>query len=111
MRFPAITTAAFAALIAAGCGGTQGTGAGASDIVPASAPVFIQIDTDPGSAQWKQADALLSKFPGRDRLIGAIEKALNGQGVSYEQDIKLHHGPSDWSLRWPMRFHMQFPCG
>jgi len=74
MRFPAITTAAFAALIAAGCGGTQGTGAGASDIVPESAPVFIQIDTDPGSAQWKMVNALAGI---RSRsMIGAAAKTI-----------------------------------
>ena len=80
MRFPAITTAACAALIAAGCGGTQGTGAGASDIVPASAPVFIQIDTDPGSAQWKMVNALAGHFPGKQKAVIALKKNILESG-------------------------------
>ena len=89
MRFPAITTAACAALIAAGCGGTQGTGAGASDIVPASAPVLIQIDTDPGSAQWKMVNALAGHFPGKQKAVIALKKnILESGGFDWEKDVK-----------------------
>jgi hypothetical protein len=63
MRLAALTPLVVFAVVAAGCGGTQGTGAGASDMVPASAPVFIQIDTDPGSAQWKAVNDLAAHFP------------------------------------------------
>jgi Protein of unknown function (DUF3352) len=88
---------AVAALLLAACGSSSSTsGAGpaaGASIAPASAPVFVTIDSDPGSAQWKQVDALLDKFPGKDKLITAIEKELTKQGVSYEQDIKPALGP------------------
>jgi len=79
------------ALLVAACGGSSTSapsGPGGSSVAPASASVFVSVDTDSGSAQWKQADALLKRFPGRDRLIAAIEKGLRGKGLSYQQDIK-----------------------
>src|SRR5689334_1402197 len=77
--------------LAAGCGGSSSTAtsipAGAT-VAPATAPVFVTIDTDSGSAQWKQADTLLSKFPAKPKLIDWINRELAKQGVNYEQDIK-----------------------
>lgn len=78
------------ALAAAGCGGGSnagfsggGTGNGAA-IAPAGAPVFVSIDTDQGSSQWKAADALLSKFPGKAQLLQSITKSLaSGSGVDF----------------------------
>jgi hypothetical protein len=86
------------ALLVAGCGGSSSstTGAGpaaGASIAPASAPVFVTIDSDPASGQWRQVNALLDKFPGKAKLIAAIEKELTKQGVSYEQDIKPALGP------------------
>jgi hypothetical protein len=83
--------AAALALAASACGSSSGSatgGSGGATIAPASAPVFISIDTDTGSAQWKQADELLSKFPGKGTLLAAIEKGLRGQGVNFDQDVK-----------------------
>jgi hypothetical protein len=96
-RLAQLPVLAVLALLLAACGGgssTSGAGpsAGAS-VAPASAPVFATIDSDPASAQWKQVDALLSKFPGKQKLLAAIEKELTKQGVSYEQDIKPALGP------------------
>jgi hypothetical protein len=92
--------AAVLALVAAACGGSTGSagpGSGrlpdGASVAPASAPAFVSIVTDPDSAQWKQADALLSMFPGRGRILASIEKALNGQGVSYERDVEPALGP------------------
>jgi hypothetical protein len=81
------------ALLAAACGGSStstssSSGPGGSSVAPASASVFVSVDTDSGSAQWKQADAILNKFPGKDKLIALIEKGLRGKGLNYEQDIK-----------------------
>src|SRR5207237_48990 len=81
------------ALVGAGCGGTTntsssgGVSAGAA-VTPASAPIYVTIDTDVSSDQWKAADALLSKFPGRATLIQKIQDALTKAGLSYENDIK-----------------------
>jgi hypothetical protein len=85
------------AVLAAGCGGSSKAGsasaapAGAS-IAPASALGFVSVNTDSGSTQWKNADALLSKFPIRDKLLQAIEKALSDKGANFN-DIRPLLGP------------------
>jgi hypothetical protein len=77
------------ALVAAGCGGTTSQiGTGASGLVPASAPAFIAVDTDPGSSQWKTIDSLASRFPGKQKAIDSIKSDLKKQGVDWEQDVK-----------------------
>src|SRR6266852_6088859 len=81
------------ALLAAACGGaststSSSSAPGGSSIAPASAAVFVSVVTDSGSAQWKQAEAILNKFPGKDKLIASIEKGLRGQDLSYQQDVK-----------------------
>ena len=81
------------ALVGAGCGGTTNTSgsgdlsAGAA-VTPASAPVYVTIDTDASSDQWKAADALLSKFPGRAQLLQSIQKELTKNGLNYETEVK-----------------------
>ena len=88
---------AFIAL-AAGCGGgskagsASGAPAGAS-IAPASAQAFVSVDTDASSAQWKNADALLNKFPIRDKLLAAVEKGLSDNGVDFNADVLPALGP------------------
>jgi uncharacterized protein DUF3352 len=78
------------AFVLAGCGGTtSGIGAGASDLVPASAPVFVAINTDPDSSQWKTVDALASKFPDKQKGIDAIKRDLRkDDGIDWEKDVK-----------------------
>jgi Protein of unknown function (DUF3352) len=83
------------AIVAAGCGGTTtsaGAGPSGASIVPASAPVFVSVDTDLSSSQVKQADELLKKFPGRDKLLAQLNKSLADEGVNIEQ-VKDALGP------------------
>jgi hypothetical protein len=88
------------AVLAAGCGGTSKTGsasgapAGAS-IAPASAIAFVSLNTDASSTQWKNADALLNKFPSRDKLLAALEHnlALSGKGTNFNTDVLPLLGP------------------
>lgn len=83
------------AIVAAGCGGaTKSAGAGpeGASIVPATAPVFVALDTDLSSSQIKQADELLKKFPGREQLLSQLRKSLADEGVNLEQ-IKDSLGP------------------
>jgi hypothetical protein len=91
-RFVLLPFLAVLATLAAGCGGSTSTGAASipagASVAPASAPVFVTIDTDSGSAQWKQADTLLSKFPAKPKLIDWINRELAKKGVNYEQDVK-----------------------
>jgi hypothetical protein len=80
------------ALLGAGCGGTSasasGGGSGGAAVTPASAPVFVTLDTDASSDQWKAADALLSKFPGRATFLTSIRTSLTKGGLSWETDIR-----------------------
>src|SRR5919109_64689 len=77
------------ALVAAGCGGTTSQiGTGASGLVPASAPAFIAVDTDPGSSQWRTIDALASRFPDKQKAIDSLKSDMRKQGVDWEQDVK-----------------------
>jgi hypothetical protein len=85
-----------ALLVVAGCGGAtktsaSGTPAGAA-MVPASAPVYISIDTDLSSDQFKLADELLQKFPGREKLLTELRKSLAHEGVDLE-NVKSAVGP------------------
>jgi hypothetical protein len=86
------------ALIAAGCGGGGGNkGALSSEsgakLVRSDALVFVSIDSDLGSSQWKQVDGLSHKFPGREKALAQIEQALAGQNLDYSADIKPALGP------------------
>ena len=79
------------ALLLAGCGGSKNTAAaGASDvaaIVPADAPVLIAFETDPESEQWRQAEQLLERFPGKDELFDDLSSELSDEGLSVEEDL------------------------
>jgi hypothetical protein len=88
MEKTAIATLALVAMLAAGCGGTQGAGLGASDLIPVSAAAFIQVDTDPGSAQWKAVNALADRFPDKQKAVDAIDKKLRKTGLDWQKDVK-----------------------
>lgn len=75
----------------AGCGGSESTsGSSAADvagIVPASAPLLLAFETDPDSDQWRQADELLSKFPGKQKLLDEMRKGAKEEGIDLDQDV------------------------
>jgi hypothetical protein len=77
------------AVVASGCGGTQGAATGASDLVPASAPVYVAIDTDPASSQWRTVDELAGRFPDEQKGVDALKRELKQQGeLDWERDVK-----------------------
>src|SRR5690242_9329049 len=77
------------AILTVGCGGTTAqVGAGASTIVPASAPAYIAIDADPSSQQWQTIDSLASKFPDKQKAVDSIKQDLSKDDVGWEQDVK-----------------------
>jgi hypothetical protein len=76
-----------------GCGGTTNPGAGAADLVPASAPLFVAMDTDLGSSQWHAVDQLANKFPDKQKAIDAAKKEMLKQGVDWDKDVKPALGP------------------
>ncbi len=79
------------ALLSAGCGGNKNTAASdASEvaaIVPDDAPVLVSVETDPDSEQWRQAQQLLDRFPGKDALFAELSSELSQEGVSVEDDV------------------------
>ena len=71
-----LAVAVTASLLASGCGGESITGIRGASIVPATAAAFVALDSDPHSSQWKNADELASRFPGRADAIAQIEDSL-----------------------------------
>jgi hypothetical protein len=91
---------AAAAVLAAGCGGTTAqTGAGASSIVPASAPAFIAIDSNPDSSQWQTINRLAGKFPDKQKAVDSIKQDMSKEGVDWAKDVKPALG-DEFDLVW-----------
>ncbi len=90
MRFLRAGLLVALALAVAGCGSKKQAGsvpAGAG-FAPASAPAYIVLATDPTGAQWKAADRLLSKFPGREKLLASFRKEIRKDGLDWQLDVK-----------------------
>lgn len=102
MRYRVAAVLASLALLAAGCGGGSGGGGGTkakqpstaaavtaagAAIAPASAPIFVSIDTNLDSAQWQTAKKLLDLFPSRDELYRSLLGELGKSGVNVERDL------------------------
>ena len=96
MRLAAVAPLAALALLAGGCGGSKGSasgsGAGAT-VVPASAVVYLSVNSDLGSDQWKKVDALSKKFPGRAKALADFRKELAKQSLDFQKDVKPALGP------------------
>jgi hypothetical protein len=95
----AAVSAVFCALVAAGCGGSSSgtsaavaSGAGA-EVAPADSVGFVALNTDRDSQQWKQGEALLKKFPLRDKLLEQLNQNLSKQGLDFERDVLPSLGP------------------
>jgi hypothetical protein len=88
----AIRIALLVALVLAvsGCGAKKDAAAsGGAELVSATAPVFVSIDSNLSSDQWQQLDELLRKFPIRDEALSSLRSSLEEEtGLDYEQDIK-----------------------
>jgi hypothetical protein len=97
VRFRALAVAVVTGLVvvAAGCGGGSGGSSSASgaDVAPASAPLFISVNTDFEGDQIKTFRTLLDKFPGSDGLLRMGLAKLEQGDVDFEQDVKPALGP------------------
>jgi hypothetical protein len=81
-------------LAAAGCGGDGGsTTLSGAEIVSADVPLFVSFDTDLESEQWRAAQDLLDRFPGRDRLLNEIKRELAADDIEFERDLRPVLGP------------------
>jgi hypothetical protein len=79
--------------LVAGCGEDAASGPAGASVAPANAQLFVSIDTDTGSEQWKQAGVLLDKFPGGNKLIGSALDELSKEGLDFHEDIEPALGP------------------
>lgn len=95
LRALAVALVSGLAVVAAGCGGGSGgaSSAAGADIAPASAPLFISINTDFEGDQIKTFRTLLDKFPGSDGLLRMALAELEQEDVDFERDVKPALGP------------------
>ncbi len=82
-----------AAIAVAGCGGDSdaSSGAAAGEIasyVPAGSPLYLEATTDLDGPQWTQVDELAKLFPAYPELRAELEKALRGEDVDFETEVK-----------------------
>lgn len=95
-RALATAAAVVFALVTAACGGSSsGTsssawgGAIGADAAPADAPLFVSVNTDLSSSQWKAVDKLLAKFPGKDKTLADMRESFEmDSGLNWETDVK-----------------------
>jgi hypothetical protein len=92
-----VLACALALVLAAGCGGSSSSSASgaesAAKVAPANAAAYIAVDTDLQSGQWKQAQKLLDRFPGKARLLSEIEKQLGAKKLDAKRDVEPALGP------------------
>lgn len=93
-----VSLVAGAVLAAAGCGGSETAAVGSvpasAALAPADALGFVTLNTDEGSAQWRQAEALLDLFPGaRTAALDEIGESLADEGLTWETDVAPALGP------------------
>ena len=108
MRFAAAPLVAALAFVGVGCGGSSSSskqsaagGPSGAEVIPAGAPAYVAVNTDLGSAQWKQVDALSKTFPGRAKVIAQIQQQLMKSGVDFKTDVKPALGPE---IAWRPQF-------
>ncbi len=87
-------------LLASACGGASGAAkqegralfAGAL-VAPASAPLILSVDADFESGQVETLRSLIDKFPAKEKLYGALTRALSKQKLDLERDVRPALGP------------------
>ena len=89
-RLLRISLLAVLAIGLSGCGSAKQAASlpEGADFAPASTAVYVTGVTDPGSSQWAKADALLGRFPGREKLLAEARKGLEKDGVTWDRDVK-----------------------
>jgi hypothetical protein len=82
------------ALVVPACGGDGGaTTLSGAEMVPADVPLYVSIDTDLASEQWRAAQDLLDKFPGKEELLNKVKEELASEDVDFERDVRPVLGP------------------
>jgi hypothetical protein len=79
--------------LVAGCGAEAGSGPEGASVAPASAELFLSVDTSFDSPQWKTAGDLVSKFPDGDKALELLFGELGAKGIDFDRDVKPALGP------------------
>jgi hypothetical protein len=85
--------------LVSGCGGGEAAPGQGAEFAPADIAAYLVVNTDVDSEEWRQADELLDRFPGRERLLDLVRDELQKEGVSWENDVKPALG-DDLHLVW-----------
>ena len=98
LQLAAVAAAFIAVGVATACGGTTkskpgGIGQSGATLVDSGALAFVAIDSDLSSSRWQQLDALVKKFPVRDKFLAELKRGLATQQIDYERDVKPALGP------------------
>ena len=94
MRFRFALALVLAVLpLAAGCGAETPSGPAGASVAPASAQLFLSVDTTFGSSQWDNARSLLAKFPDGDKALDLVFGKLSAKGIDFDRDVKPALGP------------------
>jgi len=90
--------AALAIAAVAGAGGLAGCASGglsagssaarAADFVPATSPIYLELQTDTDSAQWRQVVELGKRFPAWQSMVASLRQRLRADGLRFDRDIK-----------------------
>lgn len=72
----------------AGCGGEEAAPGAGAEFAPADVAAYVVVNTDVESEEWRQADELLDRFPGRERLLDLVRDELEEENLSWENDIR-----------------------
>src|SRR4051794_38614288 len=88
-QLAAVAAACIAAGVVAACGGTTqsqpgGIGQSGAALVDSGALAFVAVDGDLSSSRWQQLDALVKKFPVRDKFLAELKRGLATQQIDYE---------------------------
>jgi len=93
--FASILAVAAIAVPVAGCGGDGESGDSGKNpldnalgYVPKNSPFVAAIETDPNSAQFKNAAEIAEKFPFARQLERQLEQGLGSGDTDYQRDIK-----------------------
>lgn len=90
--FRLVATVVVALTLAAGCGGDDVTKSGSvpegASFAPANTAAYVVAVTDVESEQWRTADNLLKKFPGRAKLLESFTDELEEDDLTWERDVR-----------------------
>ena len=79
-------------LVAAGCGsGSDSVGAGESagaELLKPGALVYWELDSDPDSDQWQQAEELIRRFPDGDKWLAELEKQIASKSELTWEEVR-----------------------